>query len=117
MAGSLKKSVVCGNHSDVPTGSKQPPCQDRPLCGLFTLKVIPDSTCTRLRALHTAHLKKICVPHTLKTQTRKICLMGEMSVHLSVSLTLLHAYTHTHTPVLPTFFSRPSSHSWLGYVM
>lgn len=30
MGGSLKKSVVCGNHSDVPAGSKQPPCQDRP---------------------------------------------------------------------------------------
>ena len=53
MAGSLKKSVVCGNHSDVPVGSKQPPCQHRPLCGLFTLRAIPDSTRARRRARHT----------------------------------------------------------------
>lgn len=96
MGGSLKKSTVCGNHSDVPSGSKQPPCQGRP-----SLRFVYIESYSRQRGtLHTAR-------KDLKNRSG-----GEMSQLLFVPVTLLQANTHlcpnsspdpVHTAGLATF--------------
>lgn len=91
MTGSLKKSVVCVKPQWRPISLKQPPCLDRPLCGLFTLRAILDSTCTQRHAhnKHTAHLENMCVPQTVQTNLN-------LSVCRSVCLSLKQTHTHTH---------------------
>lgn len=130
---SEEERCVCGNHSDVPIGSKKAPCQGWPLCGLFTLRAIPDGTCTRQRARHTAHLEKmyICVPHTENTDLKNSsCGRYEctfcVSVCLTRSLACKQTHTRTHTPVLypppthtqthPLFQTQFAQLAWQHYV-
>lgn len=92
---SCEHACECVNHSDVPAVSKQPPCQGRPLCGLFTLRVISDSVCTRQSARrHTAHLKKAWSSHWNQCS---FCFCWLTQLHIK-----------DHTPVLRPVFSRPS---------
>lgn len=105
-----------------PRWQNNPPRQDRPLCGLFTLRAIPDSRCTRRRARQAAHLQRMCTSQW-KRRLEKLVMGAKwvycfLSVCLSGSFCCMQINTHKETHLNHfSLFSWPSMCSWLGRVM